>query len=94
MDGKSQRSRSGQTMFTQSDTQTPFTKLRVDLESFFAPLGGGGGGAGRDGQEGLRFGMPADPLMDEVLRFSPAMPVGLDARLHRLVDQLMDDPTV
>lgn len=94
MDGKSQRSRSGQNMFTQANTQTPFTKSRVDLESLFAPLGGGGGSAGRDGQEGLRFGMPADPLMDEVLRFAPAMPVGLEARLHQLVDHLMDDPTV
>ncbi|MCO6045554.1 hypothetical protein NG895_16705 [Aeoliella sp. ICT_H6.2] len=90
MDGRSQRSRSGQAMFTQPNSQTPFSKLRFDVDSLYAPLASGGGAGRREGQEGLRFGLPADPMLDDVLRSVPVMPDSLEARLHSLVDQWAD----
>lgn len=90
MDGRSQRSRSGQNMFTQPNSQTPFSKLRFDVDSLYAPLAAGGGAGSRDGQEGMRFGLPADPMLDDLLRSRPMMPESLQQRLHELVDQLDD----
>lgn len=89
MDGQSQRSRSGQTMFTKSDFETPFSRLRFDVDSLTTPLGGGGGT--RQQFEGQRFGLPADSLLDDSLRFAPPTPVGLFDRLHDLVDHLPED---
>lgn len=91
MDGQSQRSRSGQTMFTQSDFQTPFSRLRFDVDSLTTPLGGGRGARQEQECEGRRFGLPADPLLDDSLRFTPLLPTGLADRLHQLVDELPED---
>lgn len=90
MDGRSQRSRSGQTMFTQPNSQTPFSKLRVDVDSLFSPLSAGGGAGRREGQEGLRFGLPGDPLLDDLLRTAPVVPASLEDQLHSLIDQWAD----
>ncbi|WP_145246165.1 hypothetical protein [Aeoliella mucimassa] len=60
------------------------------MDSLVAPLGGAAGST-RDEASGLRFGLPADPLMDEVLKASPAVPQGFVERLHRLVDDLSED---
>jgi hypothetical protein len=93
MDGESHRSLSGQTMFSESNSKTPFCKLRFDVESLISPLGSGGGVARTEG-ENMRFGMPADPLLDHVLQYAPAMPCGYIGRLHSLVDDLPEDAAV
>lgn len=89
MNGDSQRSRNGQTMFSPSDTHSPFSKSRFDVDSLVSPLGGGGG-AGRLETEPRRFAMPVDPLLDELVSAAPVLPAGLESRLHQLVDDLAD----
>lgn len=89
MNGESQRSRNGRAMFSPSDTHSPFSKLRFDVDSLTSPLAGGGG-AGRLEAEPRRLGMPADPMLDDLVRMAPALPPGLELRLHQLVDELAD----
>ncbi len=102
MDGESHRSRSGQRMFTEPNNKTPFGRLRFDVDSLVSPLGGddprsaGGplssGGAVADGEgNGRRFGMPADPLLDDFLKYSPTVPLAFADRLHQLIDELPED---
>lgn len=93
MDGESHRSRSGQSMFTDSNNKTPFSKLRFDVESLVSPLSSGGGAA-RFESERMRFGMPADPLLDEALRQAPPVSREFINRLHQLVDELPEDTAV
>ena len=90
MNGESHRSQNGQAMFTESSAKSPFAKLRFDVDSLVAPLGGAAGAAHEE-QNGLRFGLPADPLMDEVLKSSPVVPAGFMERLHQVVDDLSED---
>ncbi len=91
MDGRSQRSRNGQAMFTDFNSKTPFSRLRFDIESLASPLGGGGGLPRFERDYGLRFGMPADSMMDEALQSIPPVPRGYVDRLHMLVDELAED---
>lgn len=90
MNGKSQRSRNGESMFIDFNNKSPFSKLRFDVQSLEGPLGTGGG-ATRVERDGLRFGLPADPLLDEALKRTPAAPSGYANRLHQLVDELAED---
>lgn len=90
MNGESGRSRNGQTMFTHPHSKSPFSKLRFDVDSLVNPLAGGGGAASVE-RGSLRFGLPADPLMDDVLRNSPPVPRDFVSRLHLLVDELTED---
>lgn len=91
MDGRSQRSRNGQAMFTDFNNKSPFSRLRFDVESLASPLGGGGGLPSVERDDRLRFGMPADSMMDESLRYTPPVPRGYVDRLHMLVDELAED---